>query len=269
VTEFRPYRKKRSYLLAIIIILAAIFVSYSAFLNIIQLRSIMGTVAYPFEAVTTVVWKSTVGLPAFIVNLKDMLSENAKLRENLEETDTKLIILDQLAEENDRLKEALAFKRSQYRFSLCAAGVLGRVPTAWYSILSINKGSKDGIRLGMPVINQQGLIGKIIETSNFSSKVLLLIDRESAVVAADARSRVEGVVEGSGTEKLFMKYVGAEGEIKEGDLIVSSSLSSAFPAGLPIGTVSRAFKREHDIFYHVEIKPAVEFLSIETLFVIL
>lgn len=269
MTDFRPYREKRSFLLAIVIILLAIFVSYSIFLNKIQLRAWTGTIFYPIQTVASAVWKSTVGFPAFVFNLGDLVRENAKLRETLEETDSKLVILDQLAEENDRLKEALAFKRSQYHFNLRAAGVLGRIPASWFSILFINKGSADGIKPGMAVIDQQGLIGKIIEVSNYSSKVLLLIDRESAVAAVDARSRVQGVVEGSGSDKLFMKYVGANGDIKEGDLIVTSPLSSLFPAGLPIGTVSQAQKREHDIFYFVEIKPRVQFLNLETLFVVI
>jgi len=269
VTDFRPYRRKRSYLLAIVIILLAIFVSYSVLLNKIQVRAWIETIFYPFQVITAAAWKSTVGFPAFVMNLGDLVRENAKLKETLQETNAKLIILDQLAEENARLKEALDFKRTQNRFNLRAAGILGRVPATWYSILLIDKGSKDGLSVGMTAINQQGLIGKIIEVSSFSSKVLLLIDHESAVVAADARSRVEGVVEGSGTEKLFMKYVGVGGDIKEGDLIVTSPISSLFPAGLPIGTVSRATKREHDIFYYIEIKPLVQFFNIETLFVII
>lgn len=269
MTDFRPYRRKRSYLLTIVIILLAIFISYSIVLNKIQIRAWVDTIFFPFQAITTTVWKSTVGFPAFVLNLGGLLRENAKLRETLEETDTKLVILDQLAEENDRLKEALDFKRSQYRFSLRAAGVLGRVPASWYSILFINKGSQDGIKPGMPVINQQGLIGRIIEVSNFTSKVLLLIDRESAVTAADARSRAQGVVEGSGADKLFMKYVGSDADVKAGDQIVTSALSSLFPAGLAIGTVSKADKREHDIFYSIEIKPGVQFLNLEMLFVVI
>ena len=97
---------------------------------------------------------------------------------------------------------------------------------------------------------------------------MLITDVESSVAAVDARSRDFGLVKGGSLDRLSMKYVDAGGDIRKGDRIVTSNVSTVFPAGIPIGEVSLASKKEHDLFYHVEIKPIVDFSKIEEVFII-
>ena len=96
----------------------------------------------------------------------------------------------------------------------------------------------------------------------------MIIDGESSVAAASSRSRDYGVVAGSPSGRLSMKYVSAVGDVQQGDVIVTSTISSVFPQGIPIGEVVLASKREHDLFYHVEVKPAVDFSRLEKVFVV-
>lgn len=264
-----PYRERRSYALALFIILLAVFISFSSLSNLFGIRSILISALYPFQFIAVSLWKGVLDTPTFIINLQNLARQNAQLENELNRLKAKLTLWEELISENERLRDALAFKqKNRYGFKLLAAQVIGRSPSPWFSILEIDQGSRAGVKKDMPVIVKEGLVGRIIEVSEFSSKVMLLKDAESSVAAADARSRDFGVVEGRGGDKLFMKYVSAGGDVKLGDKIVTSKISSIFPSGIPIGTVIQATKREHDLFYHIEIEPAVTFSKIEEVFIV-
>jgi rod shape-determining protein MreC len=86
------------------------------------------------------------------------------------------------------------------------------------------------------------------------------------VAAVDRRSRDLGEIEGYSPRILVMKYVGSGGDVQPGDKIVTSSVSEIFPPGVPVGTVTRAEKKEHDLFYRIEVEPAAKFSKLEELF---
>ncbi len=264
------YRKRKSYALPLVIILLAVFVSFSALRDLFGARSILLAAFYPFQVAAVSLWNGIAGVPSKILNLRSLSKQNAELKKEVKNLRAKLMLLEEQTKENRRLRNVLGFKqRSHYKFNILAARVIGKGPTPWFSILQINQGSKAGVRKGMPVIVEQGLVGQVIEASILSSKVLLITDAESSVAASDARSRDFGVVKGTSGNKLFMKYVSAGGDILVGDEIITSRISSIFPPGIPVGKVIQAAKREHDLFYHIEIKPAVDLSKIEEVFVLM
>ena len=121
----------------------------------------------------------------------------------------------------------------------------------------------------MVIVSELGLVGRVIEVSLFSSKVLLITSADSSIAATDFRNRDSGVVVGGRPDILIMKYVGVEGDIKVGDEILTSHISTIFPSGIPVGRVFKATKKEHDLFYHIEIKPAVDFSKLEEVFIVI
>lgn len=267
--RYRRYRKKKPYVLAIVILLLAAFISFSALQGLFGVRSALSALIYPFQYAGLVVWKGVTGIPVSLANLRNLARENAKLKDELRDLKPRLLLLEGLRGENERLRAALALRQEKSRrLRLQAAQVIGRSPTPWFSILEIDQGGQDGIKPDLPVITEAGLAGRVIEVSRFSSKVMLLTDPESSVAAANEGRRDFGVVEGSYSNRLLMKYVGVGGEIKIGDKIVTSRLSTVFPPGILIGEVSHVSKGEHDLFYHIEIKPAVDFSKIEEVFII-
>ena len=266
----QPYRGRKSYTLAIIIILLAVLISFSALRDLFGARSLLQSAFYPFQFAALSLWKGVTNIPSSLASLRKMAKQNAELREELKSLKPELLLLDELLRENNRLRSALYFRKNNpYRFRLLAAQVLGRSPDSWFQILEINQGSRSGIRLNMPVIAEKGVVGRIIEVSKFSSKIMLITDAESSLAALDARSRNFGVVKGGSPDKLFLRYVDAGGDIRVGDSIVTSHISTIFPPGIPIGKVNQATKREHDLFYHIEIKPSVDFSKIEEVFIII
>jgi rod shape-determining protein MreC len=269
VTLFKSYKKRKSYALAILIILLALFISVSSLRDLFGMRSLLQAMVYPFQFVTVSVWKSVAGMPKSVMNLRGLSDQNKQYQNELKELKLKLQVFDEIKNENQRLREALGYRQmNNYKYKLLAAQVIGRAPSPWFTILEIGRGKQAGVKKGMAVITEKGAVGQVIEVSAFSSKVLLLIDPDGAIAAVNARSRDIGVVAGAQTNKLFMKYVSVGGDIKEGDNIVTSHMSGIFPPGIPIGVVTRAIKKEQDLFYQIEIKPFVDFSKIEEVFVV-
>lgn len=270
MTQHPSFHKKRSYTLPALIIVLALIASFVVPTRLTLLRSAVVSVFYPFQYASAVVWQGTVSLPANIIDLHNLAKNNAALKARLDSLEPKLALLDELKSENDRLRESLGFQnKNRYGAALLPAMVIGRGASTWNSLIEINRGAGSAVRVNMPVIVKAGLVGKIIEVSRFSAKVLLLTDPLFSAAAADQRSRDYGVAEGYAPNKLRLKYVKAGGDIVPGDLIVTSAISSLFPSGLPVGTVSRAAKKESDLFYEVEIAPAADLSKLEEVFVVL
>lgn len=266
---YHPYRKRKSYFLPILIVLLAVFISFTSFRDLFGVRSLLQAVIYPFQSVAFSLWRGVVNMPASFAAYRKISNQNAELKGKLKNLQPKLSLLKELLRENTRLRAALFYKqKNPYRFRLLHAQVIGKSPNPWFSILEINHGSQGGVRRDMSVMVKDGLVGRIVEVSKFSSKVMPITDAQSSVAAVDGRSRDFGVVKGGYSNKLFMKHVDAGGDIKVGDVIVTSNISTIFPPGIPIGKVSQASKKEHDLFYHIEIKPAVDFRKIEEVFII-
>lgn len=138
--------------------------------------------------------------------------------------------------ENKRLSELLDFKRS-IPYDTVAAVVIGRDPTNWNAVLIIDKGSKAGIKIGMPVVNPAGVVGKVIETGSNVSKVILVSDPNFNVAAVTQDSRESGLLTGTLQGLCRLRYLPEDATVKVGEKIVTSKLSSSFPDGILIGTV--------------------------------
>jgi rod shape-determining protein MreC len=215
-------------------------------------------------------WKGATGLPGAIGGLRNLAQENAELKDQVKRLKAEIMLRNEVVKENARLKSSLNFKSTYgYRYKLLAAQVIGKSPSPWFTYLILNRGKRAGVKVNDPVIVREGLVGRVVEVSGFSSKVMLMMDVESSVAAADARSRDFGIVKGGSRNRLFMKYVSAGKDIRTGDSVVTSYISTVFPPGIRIGTIVQAAKREHDLFYNIEIKPSVDFSKLEEVFIIL
>lgn len=264
MTRYRSHRNRIPITFAAIIVIAAIALTFSPWGGLFGLRSLFISAVYPLQLTAAAVWKTAVGFPSAVASLRNLARNNAEMKEKLKAATARLNLYEELRQENERLREALGFRgRNRYGFKLISAKVLGRAASSWDFIVEVDRGASSGVRKDMPVVVKNGLVGSVLEVTPFVSKVLLISDPACAVAAVDQRSRDFGVVEG-----LSMKYVAGDADIKPGDAIVTSSISSLFPAGIPIGTVISARKKEADLFYSISVKPAVDFSKIEEVFVI-
>lgn len=194
--------------------------------------------------------------------------QNEHLEQQVELLKQRLNALQEISLENARLKNLFHFKQ-QSPFKVIAARVIGRSPDSWSSVIIIDKGSYNGIKSGMAAIAYLGFLGRVVETSESTSKIMLVNDPDFGVSAVIQRSRQEGLVSGTLGNLLVMRYLPKDSDVKVSDLIITSGLSGKFPKGLNIGTVVEIGEELSGLSRYLLIKPAVNLSSIEEVLIII
>jgi len=200
--------------------------------------------------------------------LVDLKKENLRLQGEVYRLQRENDELRESAKAVRRLRRLLLFKE-QVPAAMIPSEVIAYSPSAWFRTIVINKGRRDGVRKGMPVVIWEGVVGQVIRTSTGSSIILLIIDRNSSVDALVQRTRTRGILEGEGSPRCQLRYVSRTDEIQVGDRIVTSGLGGIFPKGLFMGTVVRVEKKEYGLFQEVEVNPSADFSRLEEVLVIL
>lgn len=244
------------------ITLAALVVMSFAFMSVGNLAQLGG-----FRAVIvgSIGWMQS--LFAWIPNPVALKSENLALRElNL-----------QLAVESARSRQSMVENATLRRmlelpgltdYRLIAADVVGKTTTQLRNYATINKGTEDGIREGMSCITDAGLVGIVIGASPHYAVLQLLLNRDTRVSAKVQRSRVDGIIEWEGETYLVLKGVPRSLDVQAGDVILSSSYSPKYPANIVIGRVTQVGEEPNSLFRRVVVEPAVNFATLEQLFVV-
>jgi rod shape-determining protein MreC len=194
---------------------------------------------------------------------RDLDRQNRELRAENETLRQEVRALGEAGNENTRLTRLL--KLTEHTgFKTISARVIGRDAGNWWKSIEIDRGSNDGITTNLPVLNADGLIGKVVSFTRGEARVLLLIDSNCKVSALLQESREPGVVAGT-----RMTYVDRNAKIKPGEAVITSGLGGTFPKGILIGTVAKAELNRQGMYQDVEIKPAVDFHRLEEVVVIL
>jgi rod shape-determining protein MreC len=183
-----------------------------------------------------------------------------------------------IEEENLQLREALvasgrlariAEMREDFEVPMLPAELVGLDVSAWFRSGLVDRGRQHGVFSGMPVINEQGLVGLVTATSSRAAKLMLLIDRQSAVDAVVQRSRSRGIVRGAQGDDLLFEFVVRDGDVQAGDVLVTSGLGGVYPKGLRIGEVTAVSDSDSKMLRTASVRPAVDFGRLEQVFVML
>jgi rod shape-determining protein MreC len=169
---------------------------------------------------------------------------------------------------NERLRNLLNFQKAPTN-QVVAAEVIGKDPSGWFKTLIIDKGKAEGLHKGLPVVLAQGIVGQVIEVSNHYSKVMLIIDRNSAVDALVQRSRARGIIKGASADRCRFEFVLRKHDVQIGDTVITSGLDGVYPKGLRIGRISDLSEPKADIFYDITVAPFVDYETLEEVLVIL
>jgi len=201
-----------------------------------------------------------------ISEIKSLKKESDNLKLKIKTLESENLVLIELKKENEILRKALEIGLKK-DFKLVFAQVIGK-DVSQDSIL-IDQGSKDGVRVGLPVITQQKtLVGKISQVYENFSKVQLLSNKESSFDAKISEKEIYGIVKGKGNFKFYFDLIPKDQELKEGDFLVTSALGGVFPPGLLIGEIKEVKKSDVELFQKAEIKPAFDITELKFLFVI-
>jgi rod shape-determining protein MreC len=203
------------------------------------------------------------------VDLRRAHAENQELKRQLADVQIAMQTQQALADRARSLEELLQL-RSRVQLETTAAAVIGATPpapTPDFRTVTIDKGTRDGLRPDMAVIAPLGVVGRLIVPALRSAKVQLLVDRNAAAGALIERSRAQGVVLGTGDERLHMDYVSAVADVAVGDVVVTSGIDGIYPKGFVIGKVD-AVEKNGSSFKRISVRPAVDFLSLEEVLVV-
>ncbi len=264
-------KKYRSVILAaIMVVISLVMLSYNLAHPVAETGLIRSAVLELTEAI-----ERTVDVPVQTLNntwkrylfLVGLERENGRLlRQNA-------LLTQQLIRHQEGYLEGLRLKalldlKEQVPYEMIAASVTGRNRQAIRRTILINKGSAQGIKVGMPVVAARGVVGRIIETSRDASRVLLLIDESSNVDSIVQGSRSHGILQGSDQGRCVLKYIPKMEVVRIGDAVISSGLCGVFPKSWLLGTVSRVTRGENGLFQKVEVIPSVDFSKLEEVLVL-
>jgi rod shape-determining protein MreC len=260
-------RNKRPFILIILVILAFLWMS-------LQVRNegpgligrFTNTILSPLQK--GILWMAK-GIErgwSHYIFLVGTAKENERLNSEIEGFKKERHMAIEALEENKRLRTILSLSRSQPNY-VATAEVIGRDPTNWFRTVLIDKGERDGIRKDMVAITTAGLVGRIYQVMNSSSRVLLITDRGSSVASRIQRTRSEGILEGRGIHCL-LRYIPSSEELRVGDVVLSSGLDGIFPEDLLIGTVSMVKPKGSGLFQEVEVMPAARIERLEEITVL-
>ena len=214
---------------------------------------------------------SLLGIPH---DLRTLRAENERLRAQVDELIYQLTLKGEIEIENASLRELLKLKdQSPDVFGpgadLLVAEVIGRDPSNLLRYLTVDRGSQDGIKRGMPVITARGLVGRVSQVRANYAEIALLTDTSSAVDGLVQRSRATGIVQGQTGPNLIMRFLPqTEGIAEPGDLVLTSGLGGYFPRRLLIGQIVEVRRRDVDMFQEAIVRPAVEYERLETVIVV-
>ncbi len=200
----------------------------------------------------------------FLVGIEE---ENRKLKKKIDDMKSQLVLYQEGYLEAQRLRNLLSLQEDN-DFDFVTARVIGRAQVALSQTISINKGTADGLKAGQSVMAAQGLVGRVIDASWHSAKVLPLIDENSNIDAIVQRSRIQGMIRGAGSRGCVLKYISKTQDVREGDIIVSSGMGGVFPKGMMIGQVNHVDRQEAGLFLRIYVTPSIDFSKLEEVSVV-
>jgi rod shape-determining protein MreC len=240
--------------------------------NLRPVQSLITQLTAPAQLSATGVTASVEGFFASIARVRTLEQEYAALQTRADQLEAENNTLREVEKENEQLRALLNFAETRPRLELRGAQIVARVigeeSTNFIETILIDLGQVHGIRTGMPVVTDQGLVGRISEVTENTSKVLLLNDAGSSASALLAESRLNGIVHGSTSGDLIMDFIPQGPTFEEGEGVLSSGLGGQFPRGLAIGVIESIDSQPNAVFQTARVRPAVDFGSLELVMVI-
>ena len=203
-------------------------------------------------------------------SLEELERENTGLRvENRELRATNQALRD-VEQEVNRLRHALNY-RERSVFRLVPAIVITRDASTWWHTITVNRGREDKIETDMPVVTDEGLVGKTTTVSASISVVLLVSDENCKIAASVEGTREQGIVSGERVTtginpSLYLNFLSKQADLKPGQKVYTSGVGGVFPSGLPIGMVKSFRVRELD--GQAQLTPSVDLSHLEDVFIV-
>lgn len=193
---------------------------------------------------------------------------NAELENKVSSLEIQIVQLQQQLNEAQVLYALLDFARARPQNQYVAAAVIGRDPSPFLQYIFLDKGSDDGLRHGMPVVTQQGLVGRIDAVTAGGARVRLITDASSAVNVRLKSSQKEAQLRGSVTGEVTLEMVPQEVNLQPGELVLTSGLGGNYPQDIVVGQVVSVRKRTNELFQSAAIQTAADLTNLRAVLII-
>ena len=256
-------KKLMGWVIGIIMALALIMYSITYGSNIVtqgvnDVTNILGRlVSYPANSINDFIDS--------VSDLSNTYQENQSLKQKIDTIHELEVQLSELKRDNQKMKETLKLQDTLNDYTLVNATVIARNPDTWRDVITINKGSNDGIQPQMSVMSDNGLVGKVMDVNPTSARVALLSNADNTLVRVAAmiqneKEPIYGTITGydNKTNMLVMSQIQATQDIKVGDKVVTSGLGGISPNSLYIGTVEEVAMDRFGLYKEVKIRPAAD-----------
>jgi rod shape-determining protein MreC len=239
----------------VILVSAALIAADARFDKLTPVRSTLATGLAPVYWLGNAPYRFSDWFSGLFVSREDLQSENEELKARMLILERRALKYAALASENNELRRLL--NSSEVLDDRVVVGeVVGVSPDPFSHEIIINKGQSDGVTTGQAVLDAEGLMGQIVQTSQFTSRVLLVSDSSHAVPVEVVRNGLRSVLLGNGeVNQLDLVHVPDTADIREGDTLVSSGLGGRFPRGYPVAEVSQIIKEPGEPFVTIRARP--------------
>lgn len=261
-------------ILIILSILCVFSVALSFFTkkDISPITNIANSVLSPMQRGISSISSTANDIFGFFQNKAELKAENEKLKKTIDELNTDYNMLSKDREELDRLRKQLQLNEPYSKFDLMGARIISKDPGNWFNVFTIDKGSRDGIKLDMNVIANGGLVGIVSSVNSNSATVRTIIDDLSSVSSVVQGQNnlliVEGNLKTMRDGYIIAKDIHSGATIRIGDKIVTSSMSKKFLPDIVIGYVNDVEKNNELLKQEAKVTPLINFNSLREVMVI-
>lgn len=274
--------KNKIFLLVIatVLILVVIGVSSRGNSKLNWLNNIINVPLAPVEKGISVITSKVEDGMSYFKSKKQLDDENKTLKAKIEELEKKITRMDYLESQNKEMRDMLDIKDIYRNYSIIGGNVIAKDAGNWFDVFTIDVGQNKGISSSgedsfsgyYPVITSKGLVGRIITVSAFSSKVRTIIDEDSTVSCIVTKNRqyvdVKGSMEYKDQGLCIVENIDTNTDLSPGDTIETSGAGDGYPKGIIVGKIIEVKKNQDDLKTYAILKPAVDFKSLETVFVL-
>jgi rod shape-determining protein MreC len=201
-------------------------------------------------------------------DLAELRSQNAELELEIAQLQQEIISLHEQIAETQILSSLLNYARSEPENRYMAANIIGKDTSPFIRSIWMDRGSDASIKQGMPVVTEQGLVGRVVEVFATSSRIQLITDPEIVVNVRLQSSRGDGVLAPQLSGEIWVDLIDQDVEISPGELVLTSGLGGNYPADIPIGEVISVRKRDYELFQQAVIQPSIDIDHLEIVLVI-
>jgi rod shape-determining protein MreC len=231
------------------------------------------SVAGYLAPVQGLVMRSVTGIQTWIAlrfaALRDMVStprdvetlrqRNAELEAEVARLEQQVITLQEQVSEMDILSALLNYARTRPENRYVAANVIGVDVSPFLRSVWIASGSESGLRQGMPVVTERGLVGRVAEVFPTMSRVQLVLDPESSANVILQAARADGTLVAQPNGELWVEMIDQQASVQTGELVLTSGLGGGYPPDIPVGQVISVRRRDYELFQQAVIQPVVDF----------